>query len=431
MSFITKIIQPLLPLLTATAVFAYETHVRPSEAGLGYAATSVNTAVFRSSSVATHDSTQYVAYYDPEGYVSISKRRLGTDHWETTRTQYKGNVSDAHNVISLGIDGQGYLHISFDHHGHPLHYAKSIAPGATAFGELEQMTGRDEKDVTYPEFHNLPDGRLLFVYRSGYSGGGNMVMNIYDPDTGKWERLHDVLIDGEGDRNAYWQLCVDPQGVIHVSWVWRETWMVETNHDLCYACSADGGKTWHRSDGSLYELPIRLETAEKAWSIPQNSELINQTSMTTNAEGRPVIATYWRNENDSIPQYRLVSLGSDGQWNMEEVGHRTSSFSLSGGGTKMIPIARPKVAINKDMTYFIFRDEERGSRVSLAWRKAEGKWQISDLSDFPVDAWEPSFDTKLWNEEGRLHIFVQRAGQGDGEKVTSMPPQPIYIFEIE
>lgn len=31
-----------------------------------------------------------------------------------------------------------------------------------------------------------------------------MVMNRYNRATRRWTRLHDVLIDGEGQRNAYW-----------------------------------------------------------------------------------------------------------------------------------------------------------------------------------------------------------------------------------
>lgn len=425
-----RLIIPLLPLLTGAAVFASAPSVHLSEVGSGYAATSVNTAVFRQSSVATHDSTQYVAYYDPDGYVTLASRRLGSDNWKKHRTQYRGNVADAHNVISLGIDGDGYLHVSFDHHGHPLHYARSTAPGALSLSELMPMTGTDEEDVTYPEFHPLSDGRLLFVYRSGFSGGGNMVMNIYYPHNKTWERLHDILIDGEGDRNAYWQLCTDSNGTIHLSWVWRETWLVETNHDLCYARSTDGGRTWEKSDGSIYELPIRLSTAEIAWNIPQNSELINQTSMAADQMGKPIIATYWRDTNDSIPQYRLVAGDGNGRWSMEQVGQRSTPFSLSGGGTKMIPIARPKVAFGDGKIHYIFRDEERGSKVSIATRSEEGGWDISDLTDFSVGAWEPSFDNNLWQEQGLLHIFVQNSGQGDGEKVTQTPPQSVYILEV-
>ncbi len=88
------------------------------EVGDGYAATSVNTAVFRGSSLATHGDTQYISYYDPDGHVVLGKRKLGSDNWTIQKTQYKGNIKDAHNVISLGVDGDGYLHASFDHHGH-------------------------------------------------------------------------------------------------------------------------------------------------------------------------------------------------------------------------------------------------------------------------------------------------------------------------
>lgn len=404
-----------------------------SEVGEGYAATSVNTAVFRGSSLATHGDTQYVSFYDPEGFVTLGKRELGSDHWTLRRSQYKGNVKDGHNVISIGVDGEGYLHASFDHHGHPLHYARSIAPGSLELGPLEPMTGRDEQDVTYPEFYTLPNGDMLFAYRSGASGRGNLVLNRYDAKTRNWERVHDVLIDGEGARNAYWQLFADPEGTIHLSWVWRETWLVETNHDLCYARSKDGGKTWQRSDGSSYQLPITLATAEKAWEIPQNSELINQTSMTADADGNPFIATYWRDQDSSVPQYRLV--WHDGKkWKMTTVGTRSEPFSLSGGGTKMIPISRPRIVSDGKKACFIFRDQERGSKVSIAFTPKLGKkeWKIIDATDFPVDAWEPSHDLNLWNRQKRLSVFVQPTHQGDGEKVAEVEPtSTVYVMDVD
>ena len=82
--------------------------------------------------------------------------------------------------------------------------------------------------------------------------------------------------------------------------------IVETNHDLCYARSSDNGFTWQRSDGTPYSLPITLSTAEVAWPVPQNSELINQTGMTADVDGHPYIATYWRDAGSAVPQYRLV-----------------------------------------------------------------------------------------------------------------------------
>lgn len=64
----------------------------------------------------------------------------------------------------------------------------------------------------------------------------------------------------------------------------------------------------------------------------------------------------------------------------------------------MIPISRPRIAVDKGKAYFVFRDAERGSKVSMAYTDdvKSGKWQVKDLTDFSVDAWEPSYDTELW-----------------------------------
>ncbi len=422
----------LLTLLTALVCTMPVTAQRLVEVGEGYSNTSVNTAIFRGSSIVTDGETQYISYYDPEGYVTLGKRKLGTTDWTIQRTQYKGNVADAHNVISIMTDGDGYLHVAFDHHGHPLNYARSQAPGSLTLGEKLSMTGEDESDVTYPEFYRLPDGDLLFAYRSGASGRGNLLLNRYDLKSRTWKRVQNILIDGENQRNAYWQLYVDEDGKIHLSWVWRETWMVETNHDLCYACSPDEGKTWYKSDGEKYTLPIRKDNAEYACRIPQNSELINQTSMSADADGHPYIVTYWRDADSKVPQYRLV--WNDGKtWHNSQITDRKLPFTLKGGGTKMIPIARPKIVVDNGKAWFIFRDAERESKVSMAYtgNVSGGKWEVSDLTDFSVEAWEPGIDTELWKQKKRLHIFVQKTYQGDGEKTVKADPTPIYVMEME
>jgi len=361
----------------------------------------------------------------------LGKRRHGKADWTLRRSQYKGNVKDGHNIISMMLDGDGYIHVSFDHHGNQLNYCRSLKPYSLELGPKEGMTGVDESNVTYPEFYPLAGGDLLFAYRSGASGRGNLVMNRYDVKRKRWTRVQDVLIDGENQRNAYWQLYVDKQGTIHLSWVWRETWHVETNHDLCYARSFDNGKTWYRTDGTQYQLPIRKDNAEYAWRIEQNSELINQTSMSADSKGNPFIATYWREAGSRVPQYRLVWF--DGQkWQMRQVSDRKTPFSLKGGGTKMIPIARPRMVVDGRKAMYIFRDAERGSRVSMYVTDdiLGGAWRTVDLTDFSVDAWEPSYDTELWKRKRRLDIFVQHTRQGDGEHVAPFEPQDVYVMEV-
>lgn len=419
----------LLFIMAVTPLLAHSQ--RLVRVGNGYSQTSVNTAVFRNSAVVTCGEKQYVSYYDSAGYVVVGKRLISDSLWTTRRTQYKGNVSDAHNVISMMVDGDGYIHLAFDHHDSQLHYCKSIAPDTLVFGAEEGMIGRDEERVTYPEFYRWADGDLLFVYRSGASGRGNMVMNHYSTATKEWDRVQDCLIDGEGERSAYWQLCVDALGTIHLSWVWRETWMVETNHDLCYARSTDGGKTWKRADGTLYQLPITAGNAEYACIIPQGSELINQTGMSADDMGNPYIATYWKDTDCNIPQYRLVYYDGT-QWHTCQVSERSTPFSLQGGGTKMIPIARPRLAIDGKDIYYLFRDVERGSRASLYHATiGDGtpRWTVTDLTPFSVEAWEPCIDNELWKNCRKLHVFLQKTLQGDGEKTKESPPTDVFILE--
>lgn len=73
------------------------------EVAKGYSCTSVNTAVFRNNSLVTHKGEQYISYYDAEGYLVLGKRKLKSKKWTIHRTQYKGNVKDAHNIISMMV----------------------------------------------------------------------------------------------------------------------------------------------------------------------------------------------------------------------------------------------------------------------------------------------------------------------------------------
>ncbi|MDE6172189.1 MAG: neuraminidase, partial [Bacteroides sp.] len=100
--------------------------------------------------------------------------------------------------------------------------------------------------------------------------------------------------------------------------------------------------------------------------------------------------------------------------------------------TKMIPIARPRIVVDGREIFYIFRDAERGSKVSMAHASdvSQGEWTVTDLTDFSVEAWEPSHDTELWKHNRRLHLFVQHTKQGDGERRVEFEPQPVYVLEV-
>lgn len=396
----------------------------------GWARNQINTVVFRKNSLTSDGKYQYAAFYNEEGKVVLAKRRLGTARWDTRVTQYVGDVADAHKSISIAVDRSSFLHVVWNQHNSRLQYCRSRYPRSLELSAEMAMIGDKENSVTYPEFHNLPHGDLLFLYRDGSSGKGNLVINRYDAGKRKWLRVQDGLIDGEGSRSAYWQATVDQLGTIHLSWVWRETSDVWTNHDLCYAKSTDGGLTWTKSFGEKYQLPITALSAEYAIRIPEGSDLINQTSMSTDAYGQPYIATYWRTEGTTVPQLRLVY--SDGRgWRMSQITHRREPFTLRGVGTRRIPLSRPQVVVNSKHVLVVFRDAERGNRITIASSEdlEQSRWSLTDLLEIDVGLWEPTYDPIVWDVRKELHLFVQKVGQGEAESLEKLRPQMVSVLE--
>jgi BNR repeat-containing family member len=205
---------------------------------------------------------------------------------------------------------------------------------------------------------------------------------------------------------------------------------------MCYARSTDGGVTWTNSKNEKYTLPINATTAEYVCHIPQKSELINQTSMYADEDGNPFIASYWKDKSDSIPQYHVI-YKTGIEWTVQNTGFRKTVFSLSGAGTKRIPISRPQILSfkkgNTNAVILIFRDEERGNKVSAAVNNNinKNKWQLKDVTATTVGSWEPTYDTELWKHNKQLHLFVQYTDQKDGEGKADILPQPVQVLEIK
>ena len=209
-------------------------------------------------------------------------------------------------------------------------------------GPLEPMLARQEQRVSYPEFYRFPAGDLLFVYRDGGSGNGNLVLNRYSLKTRRWTRLPRRTHRRGGPAQcllAGLHRCARYHP--RVVGVARKSPNVASNHDMAYACSKRRRPdlaAQHRRPP--INCPITEKTAEYAAYIPQNSELINQTSHHRRCtRARPYIATYWRPAGTAVPQYQMVYLKNQ-HWQTTQVGQRTTPFSLSGGGTKKIPISR-------------------------------------------------------------------------------------------
>jgi hypothetical protein len=404
--------------------------------GAAWAGSSVNVVANIRQSVYTHGRTQFAAFYDADRYMVLARRSLDADQWETRRTVSQGNVADAHNSISLVVDGAGILHVAWDHHVNQLNYARGAAPGSIELGPKQAMTGRLESRVTYPQFFRLPGGDLLFLYRDGSSGRGSLVLNRYAVAKAAWATVQANLIDGEDKRSPYWDMTIDRRGTLHLAWVWRDSPDVATNHDICYARSSDEGRTWSGSNGSPVAIPITARTAEYAVRIPQNSNLMNSPAITADDEGRPYVTTYWSPAPGAPPRFHVVH--HDGTaWRIIEGPARSDVFTLSGGGTKAPPISRAVVLVERagqaDRIHLVYRDSETAGsgRVTAATleRAGAGTWTVRHLTMESVGAWEPALDPAAWAGLRQVHMLVQRVRQRDGDDRMGMAsPTPIGLL---
>ncbi len=283
----------------------------------------VNGATFQQDAVHTFAEWQYVAYYDGDRHVCLARRHLPRGSWQVIRfLDYNFKSSDAHNVISLGICSRdGTIHLAFDHHVSPLHYRVSKAGVATHADEVTwsaSVFGPVRSDleqgkpivITYPRFWSTPDGGLQFHYRRGTSGNGDNMLVDYRPDSGTWSNTRQIDsrageyrddLGASRHRNAYPNgYDYDSAGRLQATWVWRES-AVGANHDLCYAYSDDGGKTWSSDLGQPIPGPARIDTPFLTVEhITLRQGLMNNQAQAVDSKNR-VHVVMWFSSTTTIP----------------------------------------------------------------------------------------------------------------------------------
>jgi hypothetical protein len=291
---------------------------------------------------------QYAAFYAADRHLTVAARRLDDDRWEFARLpseqagpprgpkQTSAVVGwDSHNAIVMAADSAGHIHVAGNMHANGLSYWRTEEPGAIAsFRQVKAMTGRDEERCTYPVFLKFPDGRLVFQYRSGASGDGDTLFNVYDVESRSWRRLVDgPILDGERTRNAYPHPPVlGADGRFHLSWIWRDTPDAATNHDLSYARSRDL-VAWEGADGRPVSLPITLATPGMIVDpVPAGGGVLNGTGQVGfDSRHRPVLA-YFKHDSEGMSQAYVARWEADG-WRIVQLSDWKHRFAPAGRGT--------------------------------------------------------------------------------------------------
>jgi hypothetical protein len=260
---------------------------------------------------------------------------------------------DSHNSVTMGIDKEGFIHLSGNMHVHPLTYFRSTKPNDISTLKQEMsMTGSNENRCTYPSFMKTREGELIFHYRDGASGNGNEIYNIYNSGTGQWQRLLDTpLTDGMGKMNAYQsQPTLMEDGWYHVYWVWRDDPDCATNHDLSYMKSQDL-KNWFNAWGDPVKLPVTVENKSVIVDpVPVNGGIINlAASLCFDNGGKPLFA-YHKYDKEGYLQFYTARL-VDKMWEIKQLTHWKYRWAFSGGGSIVFEVRVGAFSNRKDGWY--------------------------------------------------------------------------------
>jgi hypothetical protein len=269
-------------------------------------------------SLYTHGNRQYIAYYNANRNTVVGQRNLDEENFQLhilppTARETAGGTStvvgwDSHNFLTLGIDKEGFIHLSGNVHVNPLTYFRSTVPNdISTLEQIFEMVGTEEQRTTYPHFMLTKEGELLYHYRDGGSGNGNEIYNIYNCETKTWARLLDTpLTDGQGLMNAYQtQPTVMKDGWYHMYWVWRDTPDCSTNHDLSYMKSPDL-LNWFNAFGEPVQLPATLDKKQLIVDpIPVEGGIINLAAKLILDENNNPVFVY--HKFDSLGNTQLYS----------------------------------------------------------------------------------------------------------------------------
>jgi hypothetical protein len=298
----------------------------------------------------TKDNQQFVGFWGPDRYMTAASRTLGSPTW--TRVALSTQINwDAHHSVVLGADKLGYLHMSGGMHNNPLVYYRSSFPlDVTSFQQQSGMVSgaTDESSCTYPHFFVGPIGDMVFNYRSGASGQGDTIFNVYNAGIKSWSRLLGTkLIDGQGINSAYIVgPTPGPDGYWHMVWTWRETADASTNHDLSYARTKDF-QTWENSAGVTFTPPITLLTADIVDPVPVRGGMINNnTKVGFDSQNRPVVIYHKYDQNGNTQLYNARVEG--GKWVQHQTTNWDYRWNVSGTNTLVFQIEVDGVKVHPD-----------------------------------------------------------------------------------
>jgi len=433
-------------------------YVASSSAPYGRA---MNGNSFAAETITTFNGYQYSGYWryvDGSGQLAVARRAVGSSTWEsfTLGSSLVNGPNDAHNIVSLGINEiDATIHLAYDMHGHTLRYRRSnpgVAGAEVAWNSLlflspetsQLQSGQSVGGVTYPMFVRTPTGELQLAFRVGASGQGSWWIYDYSGATHAWSNGHQIddgfigvytgtTSTNSTSRNSYPNgFTYGSNGVLHSSFVWRESATGAANHDINYVYSEDGGQTWKNNAGEVVgsqTLGMRFNLTSPGLIVrpmAENQTLMNQQGQAVDNSSRlhaimwhrdsaktPTLNNVWEPQESSYFHYWRDGLGN---WHQNRihgnVGSRPKIFFdaqdnaiaiysvVSGGGQ----------LTGGSGSNLYFSD---GDLVIAAATKATNwtDWKVIHTQTGPFVS-EAQADARLMATDGRLSVIMQESPVG-------------------
>lgn len=272
------------------------------------------------SPIAHHGGSVYVSYLapnSPQDNVFVAKR-LGLNAWMVRDTGFDAAYDVGHTQTSMAIDGEGYLHLFYGMHGHPIRYGRSSQPASVSDGFLAESPsafGGSAGRYTYPNATTAPNGDVYVILRdqrSSYVAQQGRLFRLGGAG-GSWSELPPFA--GQSGTTVYPdQVFADDAGQLHVIWEWAAGGAQGARHYGSYARFDPVTNQYFRADGSSYASnPITIAQADIYQGLEGSETFapgihgVQSAKLVLDDQGRPIITYgYSVNGTDAGYEHRVA-----------------------------------------------------------------------------------------------------------------------------
>ncbi|MBT3380605.1 MAG: hypothetical protein HN742_39725 [Lentisphaerae bacterium] len=369
------------------------------------------------SKITTYKGAIYCTYLDSDRDIRVRKK--GADGIESDARVFGPVARDPwHMAPVLGIDGNGYVHITAGmHDAREWHYYISAAPGSIdRFTKQEHGSPRCPPGwlITYPEFAHDNRGTLYLSSRQGTKNPGHLGASVarYDHTAGTWQSLGtdidrwNYLIwfqKGPNEVRCYqkWdaQLHFDYANTLHLAWKVSAIGPkrnYNTGTHIMAARLPDGASQWETVDRKpILDLPLTIKNASVVATDFKRPELILY-GLGATTDGSPVVN--YRYSLGDTPG------GGDKGWIVKWTGKDWKRLRFP----REIVIPTYLMSDNKGK---LFTYGPGGSLAYLSRDDGES-WEVVTMPYDRGPAFSHSFDRQHFIATGnpRLAVFFDKAG---------------------